>query len=228
MNTVSETVRPYLLTMAKKHQQVFTVPGAVYEQHHSIKVPSGKLRIVVPGSIDHKRRDYSQVFNLLDVLNDFPIEIILLGGGSGEYAEKIWRLCQASAPGKIIWFEKKVVVQDEFDQYMENAHFIWVPSVVETSICGTIPETYGVTKSSGNIFDIIKHAKPFIYPRSLRIPGVLQASGIGYNNKEELVSAIQYFSTHTDAYLELAKAAVAESGNFTVENLRKSLAPLFD
>ncbi|MEI9807412.1 MAG: hypothetical protein WDO16_05755 [Bacteroidota bacterium] len=44
---------------------------------------------------------------------------------------------------------------------MDTAHFVFIPSVIATKICGDIPETYGISKSSGNMFDVIKHAKPF-------------------------------------------------------------------
>ena len=227
-NTVSETVQPYLLSMVKKPQQVFTVPGAFFDPEFIKTTQATLLHIVVPGSIDPKRRDYYQVFQLLDQLAELPVKITLLGGGKGDYAANIWRQCRSAQSGKLAWFEKDIVDQPEFDAIMNAAHFVWVPSVVETNICGSIPETYGITKSSGNIFDIIKHAKPFFFPGNLQVPEILKASGISYSAINDIARAASYYAANPAAYAEISKAAENASQHFTIENLRLIHSPLFD
>ncbi|MBZ5856239.1 hypothetical protein [Flavihumibacter profundi] len=227
-NTVAETVKPYLLKVSGGSKEVFTIPGAVYENQPVGIPPYDHINIAIPGSIDNKRRNYPVVFELANMLKGLPVTITLLGGGDNEFARNIWNQCRDSISANLVWFETKIVDQHIFDEILDLAHFIWIPSVIHTTICGKIPETYGITKSSGNIFDIVKHAKPFIYPASLQVPGILKKAGYSYGSVEDIRKLIIHSLQNPGSYEELATAAREASGNFTVENLRKQFAPLFD
>lgn len=227
-NTVSDTVVPYLRQQARQKQPVHAIPGAVYEQEKAAPMLSDEIRIVVPGSIDSRRRDYHAVLKLAALVKAHPVHICLLGGGNTAYAKDIWQQCRLAGNSRLTWYETEVVSQAEFDRQLDAAHFIWVPSVVKTTICGNIPETYGITKSSGNIFDIIKHARPFFAPESLVIPEVLQDSCKKYSELGELAEQINILRNNPAAYAKLAGAAREASAAFTVENLRMHHAPLFD
>lgn len=226
-NTVSDTVKPYLQSLAQPNQAVYTIPGAVYER--TAAAPSGlpPLRIVVPGSIDGKRRDYHAVLALAKMLEKDPVQIILLGGGQSAYAQKIWQLCANSGLSNLLWFEQAILSQDIFDQWLDNAHFIWIPSVINTEICEGIPEVYGITKSSGNIFDIIKHARPFLYPDTLVVPDAIQSSGYSYSNLDSLVQQVRQIISQPEGYARLLSAANEASGSFTISRLRARFSEVF-
>lgn len=219
-NTVSETVKPYLEKQCRKDQPVYTIPGAVYEQTMVPEPTIPPLRIVVPGSIDPKRRDYHKVLALAEMLRDEPVEIVLLGGGNSAYAKTIWQRCASAGLPNLVWFEKSVITQDSFDEWLNKAHFIWIPSVIETEICDGIREVYGITKSSGNIFDIIKHARPFLYPQGLVIPAELVHSGYQYTSLESLRAWIRQVSQNPASYQPFQAAAKTASEAFTVSHLR--------
>ncbi len=227
-NTVSETVKPYLESESGGARAIFTVPGAVYEAKSSVTFIEDNIKIVIPGSIDRRRRNYEMVFELLTLTLDMPVQFILLGGGDDDYARSIWQRCSEIETRRIAWFETRIVDQEVFDMWIDSCHFVWVPSVVETSICDGIPEVYGITKSSGNIFDIIKHAKPFIVPRSLEIDPVMESSSFRYEKVTEIKDYLNHMISHKAAYHEKAMAAQNVSGSFTIEAIRKKQYPLFE
>lgn len=228
-NVVSDTMTPYLRTRAKE-KNTHNIPGAVFEGRYVPQPMNNPLRLVVPGSLDKRRRDYEQVFELAAVANkeQFPLQIILLGGYSDEYGESIITRVNKLQPGscEIISYKTRVVDQDEFDKQMDAAHFVFIPSTVNTQICGDIPETYGITKSSGNIFDVIKHAKPFIVPASLTISAYLQSSCFKYNSIAEIINFFKNITT--PEYDNWQKQALANSGNYTIEKVRERNSPLFN
>ncbi|MBC6489427.1 hypothetical protein ACFSQD_03770 [Flavihumibacter stibioxidans] len=227
-NTVSETVKPALAALAGKGKRVFTVPGAVYEKPGRF-VPVGQgLEIVIPGSLDSKRRDYEQVFRLHEMTAGLPLNFTLLGGGKEDDAIAIRARCRSIGSGRLRWFDTGIVDQHIFDEELDRAHFLWIPSVVDTRICGDIPEIYGITKSSGNIFDIIKHAKPFIYPETLCVQHELRSAGISYNSLENLVYELKLILETPGLYRKWATEAERASRLFTIEKVRTKQYPLFE
>ena len=118
--------------------------------------------------------------------------------------------------------------QEEFDQQVETAHFIFIPSVVNTKICGNISETYGVSKSSGNIFDAIKHAKPFIVPTKLTIPSNLETSCFKYENISDLADFLKKIASSPVDYAKWQTLALDNSKNYTIEKIRERNGSLFN
>ncbi len=227
-NTVSETVQPYLFNTAGRKKKVFTVPGSVYEKAASPRVLQRNIKLVIPGTIDQRRRDYEQVFRLLRITEDISLSITLLGGGKGSYADMIRDNCLNVSGGRVKCFNEQTVDQSVFDQEMDEAHLIWIPSVIHTQICGGIPETYGITKSSGNIFDIIKHARPFLYPATLAISDHLKMAGVAYHDVNDIANFLRKILSVPEEYQKLADAAELASRHFTITTLRQRMHPLFE
>lgn len=226
-NTVSTTVQPYLQKCAGNEKKVSTIPGAVFERQQHRLPSSPIMSIVVPGTIDKKRRDYEAVFNFLDRTRELPIHLTILGGGSDEFAGEVKNKCRRYAD-KLTWFDVEIVHQELFDKYMDQAHFVWIPSVIQTQICGSIPEVYGITKSSGNIFDIIKHAKPFLFPEALTIPENLRSSGLSYQSLEDLIRQLQNYLKDPHLYTQIERKAELNSTAYTIEQIRLDNYPLFE
>jgi hypothetical protein len=229
-NVVSDTMISYLKTKTKE-KKIHNVPGAVFENRH---LPAGineQLRIVVPGSLDKRRRDYEQVFKLAELATEEKIflQITLLGGYSDQYGENIRGRADKFLSGycKIISYDTRVIIQDEFDSQMNTAHFVFIPSVINTKICGDIPEEYGITKSSGNIFDVIKHAKPFIVPAGLTISPDLQTSCFKYTHVADLAGFLKTFIDSPGSYDHWQKMAIENSSHYTLEKVRQRNAELF-
>ncbi|MDF2189206.1 glycosyltransferase [Paraflavitalea sp. CAU 1676] len=232
LNVVSDTMIPYLETQTKGTKVIHNVPGAVFDNYQHPGISSNYFHLVIPGSIDRKRRDYAQVWALLQEAEtrQFPLYLTLLGGYSDGYGKSIINEAREFPTyfTHLRFYNTHIVDQHEFDQRLNEAHFIFIPSVVNTAICHDIPEVYGITKSSGNIFDVIKHAKPFIAPATLKIPEKLSTSAFAYQSVEEIVNYLERLQAQRSSYELLLQQALKNSGEYTTEKVRAANPTLFE
>jgi hypothetical protein len=128
---------------------------------------------------------------------------------------------------KLTVYESRHVHQDEFDKHLNNAHFILLTSVIDTAICFAIPETYGRTKSSGNVFDGIKHARPFIVPLQLRMPANLESSCFRYSSNNQLIDFLSGLLQQKNDYLGWQQQALTNSKEYTIAKVRARNPTLF-
>jgi hypothetical protein len=229
-NVVSDTMTPYL-RQKTKGKNTYAIPGAVFEDRYSPQNITQPLHIVIPGSLDKRRRDYEEVFQLADAANreKLALEIMLLGGYSDDYGKTITERAELqNGSCKIVCYKTKVVDQREFDRQMDAAHFVFIPSVINTQICGDIPEIYGITKSSGNIFDVIKHAKPFIVPVGLTVAADLQSGCFKYNSIDDIVQFLKKIIISPVEYDQWQKQALENSYKYTIDKVRERNALLFN
>lgn len=230
-NVVSDTMTPYLKEKARE-KPTHVIPGAVFERKQSTQTIKDSLQLVVPGSLDKWRRDYEQVFGLAAIADKekLPLRIILLGGYHDEYGETVLLRANKFEPGycKITAYNTPIVDQAEFDRQMNASHFVFIPSVIDTKICGDIPEIYGITKSSGNMFDVIKHAKPFIAPAGLSISSQLQTSCFKYNGATDLVTFLKKIIAEPQEYNKWQEYALNNSQNYTIDKVRENNVTLFE
>ncbi len=229
-NVVSDTMIGYLQTKTKQ-KRIHNIPGAVFEDCYSPQSIKNCLTIVVPGSLDKRRRNYEQVFELATIADKdkLPIQIVLLGGYFDQYGKNVTDRANKFRSDfcKIVSYDIQIVNQDEFDKQMNIAHFVFIPSVINTKICGNIPEIYGITKSSGNIFDIIKHAKPFIIPAGLVISANLHTSCFKYQKITEVAGFLKKFIAYPVEYEYWQKKALENSGNYTRKKVGEKNISLF-
>lgn len=230
-NVVSDTMVDYIKQETRGQKRIHNVPGAVYDGNRVPAIDSHPLHLVVPGTLDAKRRDYGQVWVLLQEAeaHQLAITITLLGGHHDAYGESIVKHAQSLQLqyASLRFYEEEVVDQDEFDRCLNAAHFIFIPSVINTAICHGIPEVYGLTKSSGNIFDVIKHARPFIVPDGLRIPENLATSALVYRDVKEIIGFMQRAKQESSWYVRLSEQAALNSMAYTIEEVRARNPTLF-
>lgn len=229
-NVVSDTMIPYLQKKDTRIK-VHNIPGAVFENRIRKSNLTEHIHLVVPGSIDNRRRDYGKVFELLNAAEETAVtlNITLLGGPHGQYGESVIARARQfkGRHTRLFCYEQKVVDQEEFDEKLDSAHFIFIPSVVNTSICRNIPEIYGITKSSGNIFDVIKHAKPFIVPQTLVVPADLRNSSFAYDSIIEVAEFLKKLLYSPDEYTTWHDKAVNNSNRYTIDKVREKNFLLF-
>ena len=231
-NVVSDTMMDYLRTKTSAQCLIHNLPGAVFEREQAALVIGGFIHMVVPGTIDKRRRDYSQVFELLKLAEarQLHLQVTLLGGYYDDYGKEILKQAVAFKTNytKLFYYNTPLVKQDEFDKQLDAAHFIFIPSVVETVICFDIPETYGTSKSSGNIFDVIKHARPFIVPQGLRVPANLESSCYRYPSIYNLADFLQHLFLQKDNYHSMQQQALNNSADYTLAKVRARNPTLFE
>lgn len=230
-NVISDTMVPYLAANTGKQTPIHNVPGAIFGGFNNTMQIQSYIRIVVAGTIDRKRRRYQDVFRLLQLAEQskVPLELELLGGALDEYGNEIIKQAKEYRGDctKLVFHPSTVVAHDVFEQQLNRAHFIWIPSVIETKICGDIPEVYGETKSSGNIFDVIKHGKPFLAPARLKVPPRLEKGRIGYNELEEIIALTQRLLKRPGDYNRIEAEASTAAAWYSLENIRNAHPSLF-
>ncbi|WP_417430616.1 hypothetical protein [Halpernia sp.] len=120
-------------------------------------------KIVIPGSVSQKRRDYQ---NLIIKLSEFKtlekFQFVFLGKADGKELTWLKDLEKKLATNISIKYFTEKVSTKEFDENMNGAHFLWCPVQNETEFFSQ-KEIYGETKMSGNIGDAIKYGKTAIF-----------------------------------------------------------------
>ena len=227
-NVVAQTMVPYLSGISGNRKPVHCVPGAFFDPSRYVPPPSSlsPFEVVIPGSIDARRRNYEVVLELAQAckLLQWPVHFTLLGGAQDEYGRSILEKC--GSYNNIKTYIGEVVDQPEFDRVMNASHLVFVPSVLHTVISDVIEETYGLTKSSGNMFDIIKHARPFLAPSGLQLDPVLESSCIRYSSLEQITAQLRKLIAN-GGYDQWQRQAYENSMSYTLEAIRSRNPALF-
>jgi len=230
-NVISEAMIENIREATRNEKTIHNLPGSVFRIEQSALTINNYIHLVVCGALEKKRRDYSQVFELVKAAEEkqLPLYITLLGGYVDEFGKAIVKKAQAlnTKYARLTVYDASLVPQDEFDKQLNNAHFILITDVIDTAICFAIPETYGRTKSSGNVFDGIKHARPFIVPAPLRMPANLESSCYRYASNEQLIAFLSKLYQNRNEYLPWQQQALANSKEYTIDKVRGRNPALF-
>jgi hypothetical protein len=189
------------------------------------------INIVIPGAVDGRRRDYEQAFRLIQLLENAKAfsTVIFLGRFYDEYGKNFLEKSKTVQYtfSKLKYYEFETVPQPEFDRVMNAAHFVFIPSVLTTIIEDGVKESYGTTMSSGNLFDAIKYAKPFIIPELLKIDPFLEKSCFRYRKIEEIAAFLLSLQDDPLQYATWTQKAIAASQKYTIEKVRERHRDLF-
>jgi hypothetical protein len=233
-NVIAIGMVDQLASKLPKHKKVYCVPDAVFEEAHcrqSQPPVQEDINIVIPGAVDGRRRDYEQAFRLMELLENAKVfsTVIFLGRFYDEYGKKILQKGKTVLHtfSELKYYAFETVPQPEFDRVMNAAHFVFIPSVVTTIMGDGVMEQYGVTMSSGNLFDAIKYAKPFIIPELLRIDPFLEKSCFRYKKIDEIAALLLSLRHDPLQYANWMGKAISASQNYTIEKVRERNPELF-
>jgi len=233
-NVIAEAMTDQLSGKLPKHKKVHCIPDAVFEEAYCKQTQppvQQHINIVIPGTVDGRRRDYEQAFRLIKLLENAKASstVIFLGKFYGEYGKKILEKSKTLRHtfSDLKYYNFETVPQPEFDNVMNAAHFVFIPSVLRTILEDGVTELYGATISSGNLFDAIKHAKPVIIPAPLKIDRFLDQSCFRYKTMEEAAGFLLSLRYDPLLYAGWTRNAMAASQNYTIEKVRERNAGLF-
>lgn len=225
---------PLLLPFAQQHLpagvQVHTIPGAVFEEANYISAPAGTpLHLVVPGSVDARRRDYMQVYQLLQQAEaaGLPLHITLLGQPVPASHDLVQRFRQHRGSYTTVTCFDTHVHQQEYDRILQSAHFIFHPSVQHTILEDGAEETYGVTVYSGNFSDAIRHARPLLVPAGLTTDTRLQSSILQYADIPALLDNLIQLHEHPRQMERWQQHALEVARLFTTDAISRQNPGLF-
>ncbi len=228
---LSETLR----TAAEKNsggKPVHVVSGSLFDEVNYIPVSYHRdepIRIVVPGSVDERRRNYEIVFGFLKCAEEqhLPVEVTLLGSFAAQFSDHTqsmvrWYLQRSTN----LHVYEGHVDQPLFDAEIRKAHFIWTPVQPVTVIHDGIAEQYGVTTVSGNMADIIRHARPYFAPHFLKTEEALRSSGIFYQKIDDLLHFLRQLTP--EKYQQWLGQAHRASMNYSRERVLTANPWLFN
>jgi hypothetical protein len=231
-NVLSETLIPHLKEKVSSTKKIFNIPGSFFEPEKFTRIQYQKnepLRITVAGSIDTRRRDYSLVFDLLNIANaqKINISVTLLGGFSKKYSGQIYSQClqYIQSNNDLHIYETEIVSQQEFNRVMNDTHFIWMPLQPAAIVTDGTIEQYGTSISSGNTGDVIRYVRPFFAPAHFNIDSALQKSRCTYSSVTGIINVLK--NLDSAEYDRLQNAAFNASMNYTKEKIIAKNPELF-
>jgi len=224
LNVISETLIPLLQKKISTSHRIFNISGGFFEPEKFIKQSYNKgdfIKITVPGSIDSRRRNYNSLFELLEAarLQRSNISVTLLGTFRKQDNKEIYDLCHRyiRSSNNLHFYETDSVDQEEFDRIMKETHFIWIPVRQFAIVTDGAREEYGVTITSGNIGDVIRHCRPFFSPHYFKIDKTLESGCLRYANTKDILNALR--ELNSTSYSQLQDGAYYASMNYTKEKI---------
>jgi hypothetical protein len=149
------------------------------------------IKIVVPGMVDNKRRDYDQLFDVLkrhfENNPDTNIRICCLGKIKNKQYEEIIK--KINGEREYISFFTKFINDDEYDDHIRKSNFLLSNSRM-TEKRYDCTEIYGITKESGTSYLIYAFAKPAIVPRYQILFVDMESQTLRYDNAEGLLDIL--------------------------------------
>ena len=179
------------------------IPLACMNQINSTEpTTKERFKIVVTGVIDQRRKDYELVLKAVDrILDegklDLAIELILLGKPKGPYGKSIISAFRKleSDNFRLKTFTQRIA-QAQFESEMSTADILLAPIQIETRY-KYFKETYGQSKQSGSISDLIRYAKPLVVPDELILEDALKPYVLQYKDQQDLEGLLTSFVNGT-------------------------------
>lgn len=186
------------------------------------------LKIVIPGSVDARRRDYATALNAIEKLAQSEIQavkVFVAGRPVGTYGRMIIeRIKQLQRNGVAIEYSNTEIEERRFQELIAGSNLILSPLQIHTSIHDNIPEQYGTTKASGNLYDAIRHGKPLVIPEGLVVPNEIKSSCLFYKNEQELYEALLQLMHNSSQLMQKMQQAYVNSKQFSLQNATQRLA----
>lgn len=228
----TEAMKFYMEEKAVTTLPVFWIPAVVYENQDKRIIPNSAFAIAIPGTIDHRRRDYSFVLNvyekLLTICKVAP-RLILAGAPYGKYGNEILEKAEAiNNKGGDIDFFRSEIPEADFESILHESDLIWSPLKISTSIFDGITEVYGQTKNSGNTHDAVRFARPMLIPRQLVTSKEIESSVVRYEDEKSCAGIIKGIASDFHMQMHLKSEAIQNAKAFTTEKVASKFQLLVD
>ncbi len=184
------------------------------------KTHTPPFRIVIPGSLDPNRRNYSDIIKTLSIFpSTRPVEVVLLGDSSTEAAAPILAEFQPLVSDRIsLRIFKGYIPESTYERELAHAHLIWSPLNIRKSNSRNHPETYGLTTASGLTADLLVTNIPALVPADFIVPEPFRPAIYPYRSPEEVSALIRQFIEDPAAYTAIREAIHQAFSYFSKEN----------
>jgi hypothetical protein len=183
---------------------------------------NGKIRICIPGIVTDTRRDYTGLFKILEtILPQIKGKVVFdfLGFVEKRELNLLQKLQNLEKMGLDIIYSADFVDAVTFDESLDKADILLNNQKVNVSHTGK----YGLTKESGLLFNIVRGAKPAIFPSEYAVDKEFEDVLMYYHSEKELTDIIVGLANGT-VQIDKYKAKAEEVAlNYTPKNLYKRL-----
>lgn len=218
-------MKKYIEDQALTKKPVYWIPPVIFESSTLENNLESGFTVVIPGTVDKRRRDYDLILSIIrEFWNDgiHSIRFIIAGQPAGAYGnnliETFHQLADQGFP--IVYFTDEIP-ELQFQKLVASATVILSPLQSQTAIHDNITEAYGTTKGSGNVYDAIRHAKPMIIPASIQKVKAIESSCITYSSGSDLKKLLLQLATDQTRLLNLQTKAIENSLKFTKEKTKE-------
>ncbi len=222
INVYGENLKKYILTFTQK--KITTLPFSMYfnQEEESNPLKKEKLKIVIPGQVEMRRRDYQTVYNVMERVysEKLDVELVLLGKPNDEEGIKIVE--------KYEKLDKKVQVfynwvdSETYVRHMKGSNII-LGNLNENIFHGQTKEIYGKSKESGITYNAIEYSHPCILNCRIETPEEIKSSVVCYKNEEELFNIIKTLYYDEKKLIFLRNEAINNSLKFSKSSLVKKI-----
>ena len=188
----------------------------------SDKQSGGKIRICIPGIVTDTRRDYTGLFKILDaILPQIKGKLVFdfLGFVEKRELNLLQKLQNLEKKGLDVLYSAEFVDAVTFDESLNKADILLNNQKVTVSHTGK----YGLTKESGLLFNIVRGAKPAIFPAEYTVDEEFADVLMYYKSEKELTDILLGLANGT-VLIDTYKTKAAEIAlSYTPQNLYKRL-----
>jgi hypothetical protein len=188
----------YLKSRLKKIETEY-IPGMFYRSFPVPDFQRSPFRIVVPGNVERKRREYELIPTVLEELkkrldNSTKLELVILGNANSAFGKELEQNIRAvlSPSISLILFGRDVSY-DTYSSYYSSAHIIWAPVRLHMESIRGVKEINGLSNSAGFIVDFIHYAHPSLIPSTIKFDEQLDRLFYHYSSPEEAAVQLMTF-----------------------------------
>jgi hypothetical protein len=192
------------------------------EKPHKQSNRDGKIRICIPGIVTDTRRDYTGLFKILeDILPQIKGKLMFdfLGFVDKRELNLLQKMQNLEKMGLDVLYSEDFVDAMKFDESLDKADILLNNQKVNVSHTGK----YGLTKESGLLFNIVRGAKPAIFPQAYSVDAEFEGVILYYDSENALKDMLLRLA-NGDISIEKNKVKAAEiAQNYTPKSLYKRL-----
>ncbi|OAQ38440.1 hypothetical protein A5893_13505 [Pedobacter psychrophilus] len=200
--------------------KVIVFPFCIHQSSKDLSQTNQKLRICIPGSVDNERRDYVGFFEVLKQNISFlkgKIAIDLLGYIPKNNQFLIPLIKELEILGIQFFYQANFLKADEFELRLNTCDIILGNLKVNLNN----QSKYGETKETGVIFNMIKAAKPGIFPSDYIVPEDLKEICLNYD--EDIYPILKNLIEDNSLVKDLKEKAKLAVKAYEPENLYQKL-----
>ena len=207
------------------------IPGMFYQRYPALNFREIPFRIVVPGTVEEKRRDYEIVPTVIKLLAkiipDQQIEFVILGNSNTAYGKRLEKEIREVLPGtfSLTLFDQDVAY-DTYSKYYTTAYVIWSPVKLNMESIRGIPEINGLSNSAGLIVDFVHYAHPTLIPDGISFDDTLDPLFFLYTDPGDAAHKIEFLLRSPDALQSKQEKIQSVCAYYTADKFRGAFKKL--